>query len=92
MNPGEDSSSDEEGEDIKPFRKGNIGILLQAQGICEDAGLFEDPFPSPQQDATGRVDAWKSASRLSYIKGAIPEMEDTDDKYVRILCTHLNVS
>ena len=92
MNPGEDSTLDEEGEDIKPFRKGNIGILLKAQGICGDAGLFEEPVPSPQQDATARVDAWKSASRLSEIKGAIPEMEDMDDKYVRILCTHLNVS
>ena len=92
MNPGEDSSSDKEGEDIKPFRKGNIGILLTAQVKCEEAGLFEEPFPSPQQDRTARVDAWKSASRLSDIKGAIPEMEDTDDKYVRILCTHLNVS
>ena len=92
MNPGEDSSSDEEGEDIKPFRKGNIGILLNAQCICEDARLFEEPFPGPQQDATARVGAWKSAFRLSDIKGAIPEMEDTNDKYVRILCTHLNVS
>ena len=92
MNPGEHSSSDEEGEDVKPFRKGNIGILLKSQGICEDARLFEEPFPSPQQDAIARVDAWKTAFRLSDIKGAIPEMEDTDDKYVRILCTHLNVS
>ena len=92
MNPRQDSSSDEEGEDIKPFRKGNIGILLKAQGICEDARLFEEPFPSPEQDATARVDAWKSASRLGDIKGAITEMDDTDDKYVRILCTHLNVS
>ena len=92
MNPVEDSSSYEEGEDINPFRKGNIGIQRKAQGICEDAELFEEPFPSPQQDATARVDAWKSASRLSDIKGAIPEKEDTDDKYVRILCTHLNVS
>ena len=92
MNLVEDSSSDEEGEDIKPFRKGNIGILLKAQGICEDAGLFEEPFTSPQQDATARVDAWKSTSRLSDVKGAIPEMQDTHDEYVRILCTHLNVS
>lgn len=45
---------------------------------------MEEPFPSPQQDATARVDAWKSASRLSDIKGAIPEMEDMDDRY----CTH----
>ena len=92
MNPGEDSSSDEEGEDIKFFRKGNIGIPLKAEGICEDAGLLGEPIPGPQQDATARVDAWKSASRLSDIKGAIPEREDTDDKYVRILCTHLKVS
>ena len=92
MNPGEDSSSNEEGEHIKPFRKGNIGILLKVQGICEDAGLFKEPFPSPQQDATARVDSWESASRLSDIKGAIPKMEDIDAKYVKILCTYLNVS
>ena len=92
MNLCEDSSSNEEGEDIKPIRKGNIGILLTAQGICEDAGLCKDPFPSPQLDATARVDTWKFTSRLNDIKGAIPEMEDTDNKYVRIRCIHLNVS
>ena len=50
IRPGDESSSDEEAEDLKYVWKGNIG---NAQSICEDV---EEPFPSPQQDVIARVD------------------------------------
>lgn len=83
----DDSQSDAQGTDVP--RKCNLGfsgmrlaILIKAQNICEDACLFEDPFPDPHQDVIGRVESWKSASRHCGIKGEIPDMNNNVDKYV----------
>jgi hypothetical protein len=68
-----------------------MSILLYAQSILEDACLFEDPFPSAQQDVMSRIEAWKTASRQYGLKGAIPGMEGVD-KYVSMLCIPLDIS
>jgi hypothetical protein len=57
-------------------------IFIIAQDICEDAFVFEDPFPIPQEDIMGRVDAWKSAARQCNIKGAVPDLDEKVDIYV----------
>ena len=83
--PSDNESS--EHEVAESARKGEItgvrlAILLKAQNIIEDSCIFKDPFPNPQQNLLGRVDAWKSASRNCDIKGEIPDLEDGTDKYV----------
>ena len=57
-------------------------VFIKAQDICEDTFVFENPFPNVQDDIMGRVDAWKSAARQCYIKGAVLDMDDKVERYV----------
>ena len=57
-------------------------VLYNCQSILEDVCIFENPFPSAQEEMVAEFDAWRSASRLANIKGEIPELHKDVHQYV----------
>ena len=56
-------------------------IMMGAQKIFEDICIFENPFPTPEQDMTAKSDAWRFAARLSNVTGVIRDL-DKDIEYI----------
>ena len=52
------------------------------KNICKDSYIFENPFPTGQEDVISKIDAWKTASRQCDIKGKVPDVGRSVDKFV----------
>ena len=62
-------------------------IFNKTKVLCEDSYIFENPFPTPTEDANTRLDGCRSASRQCDIKETIAGMGEAIDAYVSNPCT-----